>query len=609
MLKRTVLRCLALAALLGAPAHADLAGGRAALARGDYAAALEELRPLAESDAEAAYQLATLHRNGWGTPASWAKAALWYKAAAARGHARAQYEYAAALEAGRGVVRDRKAAYDWYRKAAAQGQAAAMTQVGRFHLYGIHRPANIIEARRWLDRAVQAGDPDAQALVEELLNRNAPALDAPGTAKPKEAAARRVLGEVVHLLTPLLGSDGVCLRLARPPTVARADAGHVVTLPMAEVGTAGGGALRLGNVRITFTPDGDDYAVTLALPARASLVDGGGTVVGSVALGRGEVGGRWSTALHTLTDYRAEIADITLSAADGSASLTVAAIRGERTYKPLRPGRHDVVERLQAKDLRFADGRVAASLGGLEYMLQYLDMDATAVAAVAARFGVDWRTGAALREIPSGASSGPLPPMLRDMLVTVRARDLTVVDAAGRRIGGLGGAELSFGGAGLDEALSALSLTYAHQGLAVDGTDAPATMRLNVTADRLPLARLASSAASTGARPPALAALNAALVSARAELRVNEITLEADGYTVAATGQVRPTAAGLAGTLDMRVSDAARLAAALRGGGLEIDPAALPPPAGDLYRLALHADGTVTVNGAPLGGQAPGSAR
>lgn len=662
MSKKTLLITVTVAALLSVPAFADLQAGRAALERGDYAGALEELRPLARSDKEAAFHLATMYRNGWGTQESWASAAQWYKAAADRGHAQAQFEYAAALEFGRGVVRNRKEAYDWYLKAAQQDHLPSMTQVGRYHLYGIHRAANFLEARRWLNKAAEAGDAEAQVLIDEILRKNALIIDIPGTANPTEEAAQRVLNEVKDLVGPLLADDVVSrVKLGGAPTVMNADGGHVVVLPLVEIVTIDGATIRFGNVKIAFSPDGDDYSVTVKLPARAGLVARDKTVIGNVNFGRSEIVGRWSTDLHMLTDYRAELSDIRVTSAKNSTTMTVGGISGGRTFTPLSPGHFDVVERIRTRDVQFDhavnDTAQTIKLASFDYVLQYLDMDVEAVSRVADRFGVDWRTGVTRRRIDLDELPTVFPPMLRDMLITVQARDLSVTQAGGKRLGGLRQLEFSLGGANLEEALSALTLTYAHDDLTVDGPgagEAPREMRVNLTASRMPLSqmagismtslrdgirlgqqradRLARSGNYRAAVRASMAtplmmlttqgadALNAALKSAGSELRINEVSVQADDYQFAIAGRIRPSQAGITGTLDIRIAGKDELAKAMRDGQVDIDginPMDLLPSHGlavreqsedgrvmDLYRFAFLPDGAITINGRPMGSEA-----
>ncbi|MEI8154944.1 MAG: sel1 repeat family protein, partial [Hyphomicrobiales bacterium] len=62
-----------------------------ALARGDYAAALKLLHPLAEADHTTSQaQLGILYEFGRGTPQNYAEAMKWYRLAAAKGFGGAQ---------------------------------------------------------------------------------------------------------------------------------------------------------------------------------------------------------------------------------------------------------------------------------------------------------------------------------------------------------------------------------------------------------------------------------------------------------------------------------------------------------------------------------------
>src|SRR5689334_22672314 len=91
-----------------APARAaDLAPALEAYRRGDYAAALELLRPLADAgDAGAQAQLAEMYARGAGVEPDVAEAAQWYRKAAEGGDANAQQQLGSMLSAGRGVELD-----------------------------------------------------------------------------------------------------------------------------------------------------------------------------------------------------------------------------------------------------------------------------------------------------------------------------------------------------------------------------------------------------------------------------------------------------------------------------------------------------------------------
>ncbi len=72
--------------LVAAPAWADFKAGVEAYARGDYATAFKEWRPLAEQgDADAQYNLGFMYAQGPGVPQDLVRAHLWVNLAAAQG--------------------------------------------------------------------------------------------------------------------------------------------------------------------------------------------------------------------------------------------------------------------------------------------------------------------------------------------------------------------------------------------------------------------------------------------------------------------------------------------------------------------------------------------
>jgi len=78
---------------LAVPANAGpYEDGLAAYQRGDYATALDYLRPQAEQgDVNAQYDLALMYFNGEGVPQDFTEAEKWWRKAAEQGNAEAQY--------------------------------------------------------------------------------------------------------------------------------------------------------------------------------------------------------------------------------------------------------------------------------------------------------------------------------------------------------------------------------------------------------------------------------------------------------------------------------------------------------------------------------------
>ena len=91
----------------------------AAYQKGDYGAAMEQWRPLAEKGFSAAQLfMGFIYENGQGADADQAAAAQWYGKAAERDNMIAQVRLALMYRDGRGVEADRVAAWVWAGMAA-----------------------------------------------------------------------------------------------------------------------------------------------------------------------------------------------------------------------------------------------------------------------------------------------------------------------------------------------------------------------------------------------------------------------------------------------------------------------------------------------------------
>ena len=104
----------------GGPAFAaSIEDGQAAYNTGDYKAALEIWRPLAEQgNARAQNNLGVMYENGKGVPQNIAEAVKWYRLAAEQGHGGAQNNLGLIYAIGRGIRRDPIRAYMWFSLAA-----------------------------------------------------------------------------------------------------------------------------------------------------------------------------------------------------------------------------------------------------------------------------------------------------------------------------------------------------------------------------------------------------------------------------------------------------------------------------------------------------------
>ena len=93
----------------------------AAYNRGDYAAALRLVRPLADQgDSQAQYNLGVLYHNGKGVPQDYSEAVKWYRKAAGQGVDAAQYNLGLMYSDGQGVPQDYVLAHMWENLAAAR---------------------------------------------------------------------------------------------------------------------------------------------------------------------------------------------------------------------------------------------------------------------------------------------------------------------------------------------------------------------------------------------------------------------------------------------------------------------------------------------------------
>lgn len=113
---RTIFLSLALlVAGTGSSWSQDFDKGFAAAQSGDYATALQELRPLAEQGYASAQTLVGLmYATGRGVPQDDKEAVKWYRLSADQGVANAQYLLGKMYRLGRGVPQDYKEALKWY---------------------------------------------------------------------------------------------------------------------------------------------------------------------------------------------------------------------------------------------------------------------------------------------------------------------------------------------------------------------------------------------------------------------------------------------------------------------------------------------------------------
>ncbi|MDP6707434.1 MAG: tetratricopeptide repeat protein [Alphaproteobacteria bacterium] len=106
--------------------------GMAALATGDYEAALGIFEPLAEHGvAKAQTKLALMYENGQGVPRDYDQARKWYLEAAQQGNVEAQLAVGFIYHRGQKVTPDPVRAHSWFSLAAEQGNSVAANERDR----------------------------------------------------------------------------------------------------------------------------------------------------------------------------------------------------------------------------------------------------------------------------------------------------------------------------------------------------------------------------------------------------------------------------------------------------------------------------------------------
>ena len=186
---RLVLRCTAVVlmtllvpGLVTVAKAVDFQAGWEAYKRGDYAAALRKLHPLAEQDdAKAQIVVSFMYAVGQGAPQSYAEAAKWrdkiiqnenvaeavkwFRKSAEQEYDMAQFFLGAMYAMGLGVPKDDVEAVEWFSRAAGQGFALAQFFLGVMYAEGQGVPKELAEAVKWYRRAAEQGNALAQFVL------------------------------------------------------------------------------------------------------------------------------------------------------------------------------------------------------------------------------------------------------------------------------------------------------------------------------------------------------------------------------------------------------------------------------------------------------------
>jgi uncharacterized protein len=168
---------------------AELDDAVAAAHRGDYAAALRRLSPLAEKgDARAQFDIGFMHAYGWGVQRNPADAIPWYRKAADQGLAVAQHFLGLAYVNGEGVRPDDAEAARWFTRAAAQGFVQAEFMLGLVNLDGRGVAKDPVQGYAFIVMAAQGGVRSAPRVAQNVALttvQRAQAQDIIGQWKPR----------------------------------------------------------------------------------------------------------------------------------------------------------------------------------------------------------------------------------------------------------------------------------------------------------------------------------------------------------------------------------------------------------------------------------------
>lgn len=158
--------------------------GWTAFRNNDYHAAMQAWQPLAVGGLPAAMTyVGYFHENGLGVPVDRAKAADYYRQAAAKGDPVAANRLGVMLATGRGVDKDEASAVAYFRKAADAGLPIAHLNLGVMQQNGLGMPASEPAAIKSYLAAVDGGETRA------ATNLGALALAKPGHMLDDRSAA------------------------------------------------------------------------------------------------------------------------------------------------------------------------------------------------------------------------------------------------------------------------------------------------------------------------------------------------------------------------------------------------------------------------------------
>ena len=92
---------------------------------------------------------------------------------ATRGHPRAMYEFGTMfMKEGMWVVQSDEAGFDWWLKSANLGYAPAQFSIGASYIGGIGVNRDLVEAKKWLEKAINSTYEKYSKVAKELYTLN-----------------------------------------------------------------------------------------------------------------------------------------------------------------------------------------------------------------------------------------------------------------------------------------------------------------------------------------------------------------------------------------------------------------------------------------------------
>ncbi len=171
--------------LAAVPAFADVKAGVDAWAKGDFARAVGEWRPLAiAGDADAQFNLAQAYKLGRGLPLDPALAESWFRKAAMQGHLQAGDNYGLALF----QANKKTDALPWLEKSVARGEPRAQLVLGTMLFNGDGVPRDFPRAYALMTRASASGLQSASQTLTQMDQYISPADREKGTALAQQYA-------------------------------------------------------------------------------------------------------------------------------------------------------------------------------------------------------------------------------------------------------------------------------------------------------------------------------------------------------------------------------------------------------------------------------------